>query len=158
MSTHDKHVPGLTHLPGIADRIKDQRGKQDAAAFGFYVFLYQHESIDVEAALRGCTPSAARPFGYFDTTEKKLYPTKAAAELMGCIESELIPLFTASAIRTTHQWQKMPEDYTPSEHGHRIWPDAEPFTIAVLGTNQRWYTLAVVPEAIGASTDSSVKP
>ena len=33
------------------------------------------------------------PFGYFDQTEKKVYPTKAAAEMMGCIESELVPIY-----------------------------------------------------------------
>lgn len=34
-----------------------------------------------------------KPYCYFDTNEKKVYPTKAAAELMGCIESELLPLY-----------------------------------------------------------------
>lgn len=35
------------------------------------------------------------PYAYFDTNEKKLYPTKAAAHLMGCIDQELIPLYRA---------------------------------------------------------------
>ncbi len=47
-----KHIPGRTDLSGIADRIKSTRGTQDAAAFGFHVFLYRHESIDVESTLR----------------------------------------------------------------------------------------------------------
>jgi len=51
----EPHTPGGTDLQGIADRIKQTRGTQDAAAFGFHVFLYRHESIDVEAALRSAS-------------------------------------------------------------------------------------------------------
>lgn len=52
----DDHKPGMTDFVGIADRIKKFREEGgEAAAFGF--IFYKHESIDVEAALRGLVRS-----------------------------------------------------------------------------------------------------
>jgi hypothetical protein len=42
--------------------------------------------------------ATTKPFGYFDKDEKKLYPTKAAADLMGCLESDLLPLYAAPQV------------------------------------------------------------
>ena len=58
LTTEPGHTPNGTDLIGLADRIKKCRGDQDAAAFGFHVFLYRHESIDVENALRSTSISA----------------------------------------------------------------------------------------------------
>ena len=54
------------------------------------------------------------PFGYFDQTEKKVYPTKAAAEMMGCIESELVPIY---ATRVPEGRQTDPDASDPQTKG-----------------------------------------
>ena len=48
---------------------------------------------------------------------------------------------------TPVRWVMMPREYTPSDHGHRIWPDYGPFTLATYCEDGHWYTLTV--ETVG---------
>lgn len=78
---------GLTSITSILQCLESYRGDSMRAEIASRIAYRLAEFIESASSEIG------KPFGYFDTTEKKLYPTKAAAELMGCVESELIALY-----------------------------------------------------------------
>lgn len=63
--------------------------------------------------------------------------------------SRQIELNTPESATSALKWQRRSESYTPSEHGHQIWPTAAPFTIAYLATDHCWYTLDVPVPVLG---------
>jgi hypothetical protein len=55
------HIPGMTDLAGIADRISHERWRAEKlGGIAFNLTLYLHESMDVEEALRKASTSAAK--------------------------------------------------------------------------------------------------
>lgn len=63
--------------------------------------------------------------------------TRCAAAIRG------FALETAPPAIEPNAWQKMPENYSPLEHGDRIHADAEDFRVATYLRDGRWYTCEI---------------
>ena len=113
----EAHTPGRTDLAGVAARIKAQRDKQIPEHNGFEVWLYRHESIDVEAALRG-TPSATgltwqqQALVVLGTVRDDMHPHDVGVvqRFLGLEVTVPEGMFTKEELRSANEWRIRADD------------------------------------------------